>query len=185
MSEEQGKDSLSKMSLSEKHSVRSGSHVFSSVSVKSDWSKDEAPYFSEKNTSSTKRLQNDALDSYFRTHEKHRNFTDNLLQIFQDLENKMITFLKNELEKFKKILQKQNLQDFVKDFNENRCCNKEAALELTLYFLREMKQDDAANTLKDELVFIHQLKCSLKKKYQCVFEGIAKQDTKTLKLQDH
>ncbi|KAL1250781.1 hypothetical protein QQF64_018577 [Cirrhinus molitorella] len=180
MSEEQGKDSLSKMSLSEKHSVRSGSHVFSSVSVKSDWSKDEAPYFSEKNTSSTKRLQNDALDSYFRTHEKHRNFTDNLLQIFQDLENKMITFLKNELEKFKKILQKQNLQDFVKDFNENRCCNKEAALELTLYFLREMKQDDAANTLKDELVFIHQLKCSLKKKYQCVFEGIAKQGDSTL-----
>ncbi|XP_026110146.1 NLR family CARD domain-containing protein 3-like [Carassius auratus] len=27
----------------------------------------------------------------------------------------------------------------------------------------------------DNLVFIHQLKCGLKKKYQCVFEGIAKQ----------
>uniref|UniRef100_A0A8C2Q700 NACHT domain-containing protein n=1 Tax=Cyprinus carpio TaxID=7962 RepID=A0A8C2Q700_CYPCA len=32
----------------------------------------------------------------------------------------------------------------------------------------------------DELVFIHQLKCSLKKKYQCVFEGIAKQGDSTL-----
>ncbi len=32
----------------------------------------------------------------------------------------------------------------------------------------------------DELFFIHQLKCSLKKKYQCVFEGITKQGDATL-----
>ncbi|ROL45396.1 NLR family CARD domain-containing protein 3 [Anabarilius grahami] len=38
-----------------------------------------------------------------------------------------------------------------------------------------MKQDEAADALEVELVFIHQLKCGLKKKYQCVFEGIAKQ----------
>ncbi len=31
----------------------------------------------------------------------------------------------------------------------------------------------------DELFFIHQLKCSLKKKYQCVFEGITKQGDST------
>ncbi len=31
-----------------------------------------------------------------------------------------------------------------------------------------------------ELFFIHQLKCSLKEKYQCVFEGIAKQGDSTL-----
>ncbi len=31
-----------------------------------------------------------------------------------------------------------------------------------------------------ELFFIHQLKCSLKKKYQCVFEGITKQGDSTL-----
>uniref|UniRef100_A0A8C2GSK6 NACHT domain-containing protein n=1 Tax=Cyprinus carpio TaxID=7962 RepID=A0A8C2GSK6_CYPCA len=72
------------------------------------------------------------------------------------------------------------MQYFVKDFNENRCSIKESALDLTLYFLREMKQDEAADTLEDELVFIHQLKCSLKKKYQCVFEGIAKQCDSTL-----
>ncbi|KAI2650582.1 NLR family CARD domain-containing protein 3 [Labeo rohita] len=96
------------------------------------------------------------------------------------LEDKIIQFLKIELEKFKKILQKQNLQYLVKDFNENRCSIKEAVLDLTLYFLREMKQDEAADTLEDELVFIHQLKCSLKKKYQCVFEGIAKQGDSTL-----
>ncbi|KAK2907171.1 hypothetical protein Q8A67_006156 [Cirrhinus molitorella] len=32
--------------------------------------------------------------------------------------------------------------------NENRCNIKEAALDLTLYFLREMKQDEAADTLE-------------------------------------
>ncbi|XP_056118845.1 NACHT, LRR and PYD domains-containing protein 12-like [Rhinichthys klamathensis goyatoka] len=32
----------------------------------------------------------------------------------------------------------------------------------------------------DELFLIHQLKCGLKKKYQCVFEGIAKQGDSTL-----
>nr|WOF00807.1 NLR family CARD domain-containing protein 3 [Osteobrama belangeri] len=81
---------------------------------------------------------------------------------------------------FKKILQKENKQHLVKDFNENRCSNREAALDLTLYFLREMKQDEAADTLEGELIFIHQLKCSLKKKYQCVSEGISKQGDSTL-----
>ncbi|XP_073699640.1 NACHT, LRR and PYD domains-containing protein 3-like [Garra rufa] len=98
----------------------------------------------------------------------------------RDLECKIITFLKDELNKFMKILQKEHTQDFVKDFNENRRRIKEAALDLTLHFLREMKQDGAANNLEDELFFIHQLKSSLKKKYQCVFEGIAKQGDSTL-----
>ncbi|XP_048048865.1 NACHT, LRR and PYD domains-containing protein 3-like [Megalobrama amblycephala] len=84
------------------------------------------------------------------------------------------------MEKFKNILQKENTQYFVKDFNENRCRIKSAALDLTLHYLREMKQDEAANTLEDELFFNHQLKSNLKKKYQCVFEGIAKQGDSTL-----
>ncbi|KAL0146920.1 hypothetical protein M9458_057859, partial [Cirrhinus mrigala] len=65
-----------------------------------------------------------------------------------DLESKIITFMKNELEKFKKILQEEDLQYFVRDFNENRCSIKEAALDLTLYFLRDMEQDEAADTLE-------------------------------------
>ncbi|KAG1924912.1 NACHT, LRR and PYD domains-containing protein, partial [Pimephales promelas] len=230
MSEERGKDSLSQMSLSEKHSVRSGSHVSSSVSLKSDHSKEGLPPafsektpssnksvrsgsrvsssvslksdrsnvlppdFSEKTPSSNKRLQYETLDSDLQTHRKHKNFKDNLLGIFQDLESKIITFLKNELEKLKKILQHENTQHFVKDFNENRSSIKSAALDLTLHYLREMKQDEAADALegkrlviiylivsyKCELFFIHQLKCGLKKKYQCVFEGMAKQGDSTL-----
>ncbi|XP_048032444.1 protein NLRC3-like [Megalobrama amblycephala] len=43
-----------------------------------------------------------------------------------------------------------------------------------------MKQDEAADALEDELLFINQLKCGLKKKYQRVSEGIAKQGDSTL-----
>ncbi|XP_039505707.1 protein NLRC3-like isoform X1 [Pimephales promelas] len=171
---------FSEKSPSSNESVRSGSHVSSSVSLKSDHSKGGLPPdFSEKSPLSNKRLQYETLDSDRQTHRNHENFKDNLLGIFQDLESKIITFLKNELEKLKKILQHENTQHFVKDFNENRSRIKSAALDLTLHYLREMKQDEAADAL-GELFFIPQLKCGLKKKYQCVYEGMAKQGDSTL-----
>ncbi|XP_050956827.1 NLR family CARD domain-containing protein 3-like isoform X2 [Labeo rohita] len=172
---------FSEETTSQPKCVRSDSHVSSSVSVKSDGSKGEGPNFSEETTSQPKRgLQNQTLVPDFQTNRNQKDFTSSFLRIFQDLESNIVTFLKKELDKFKKILQKEDLQYFVKDFNEKKCSIKEAALDLTLYFLREMKQDEAADTLEDELFFIHQLKCSLKKKYQCVFEGIAKQSDSIL-----
>ncbi|XP_056310646.1 NLR family CARD domain-containing protein 3-like [Danio aesculapii] len=161
-------------------SVRSGSCVYSSVSLKSDWSKADPPNFREKTPSSAISDEYESADSGDETHRRHKSFTDNLQWIFQNLESKMIRFLKNELEKFKKILQEETRQEFVKDFNENRSRITETALDLTLFFLREMKQDQAADTLVGELFFINQLKCSLKKKYQSVFEGIARQGDSTL-----
>ncbi|XP_073804335.1 NLR family CARD domain-containing protein 3-like isoform X2 [Danio rerio] len=175
MAEERVKDSLS-----EKHSVRSGSCVSSSVSLKSDWSKGYPPEFSGETPSSAQSVKYELPDSGDETYRRHNNFTDNLQWIFQNLESKMFRFLKNELEKFKKILQDENSEEFVKDFNGNRSRITEAALDLTLFFLREMKQDQAADTLQGELFFINQLKCSLKKKYQSVFEGIAQQGDSTL-----
>ncbi|XP_073803364.1 NLR family CARD domain-containing protein 3-like isoform X7 [Danio rerio] len=166
MAEERVKDSLS-----EKHSVRSGSRVSSSVSLKSDCSKGGLPPdLREKTPSSVKRHLEADLVSY----------SDNLQWIFQNLESKMIRFLKNQLKNFRKILQHKNRQEFIKEFNENRSIITEAALDLTLFFLREMKQDQAADTLQDELFFINEFKCSLKKKYQSVFEGIVQQGDSTL-----
>ncbi|XP_056312312.1 NACHT, LRR and PYD domains-containing protein 4E-like [Danio aesculapii] len=162
-------------------SVRSGSCVSSSVSLKSDCSKEwNPPYFREKTPSSAQSGEYESADSGDETHRRHKSFTDNLQSIFQNLESKMIRFLKNELEKFKKILQEETSQEFVKDYNENRSRITEAALDLTLFFLREMKQDQAADTLEGELFFINQFKCSLKKKYQSVFEGVAQQGDSTL-----
>nr|XP_017210069.1 NACHT, LRR and PYD domains-containing protein 12 isoform X21 [Danio rerio] len=162
-------------------SVRSGSYVSSSVSVKSDDSKKGGqPNFSRETLSPTTSVQNESSDTDIQTQKKHMSFKDNLQGIFQDLENQILKFLKNELEKFKKILHEENTEYFVKDFGENRCRIKEAALDLTLYFLKEMKQDEAADTLEDELFLIHQLKWDLQKKYQRVFEGIAQQGDSTL-----
>ncbi|ROL54955.1 NLR family CARD domain-containing protein 3 [Anabarilius grahami] len=222
MSEERGKDCPTEIRLSEEQSERSGSPVFSSVSVKSDWSNyDNKPNFSEKTPSPSKsnkeqrttvnvgaeftrwqklkaqkrlnsdvelasfllnRVQYEKSDSEFQKYRLRKEFSENHLWIFQDVENKIIVFLKNELEKFKKILQKENTQYFVQDFNEGMCSIKEAALDIALYFLRDMKQDELANTLEDELVFIHQrqLKLNLKRKYLCLFEGIAKHGDSTL-----
>ncbi len=42
----------------------------------------------------------------------------------------------------------------MKDFIENKCSMKEAALDLTLYFLREMKQDEAADSLEGKRLMI-------------------------------
>ncbi|XP_056623062.1 uncharacterized protein LOC130436438 [Triplophysa dalaica] len=127
-------------------------------------------------------IQIESSNAELKMYRVRKDFREHLLWIFQDLENKIITFLKNELERFKKILKKENTQYFVKDLKDDRNNIREAALDITLYFLRSMKQDKLADVLEDELVFIHQrqLKSNLKKKYQCVFEGIAKQGDSTL-----
>ncbi|XP_016400345.1 NACHT, LRR and PYD domains-containing protein 3-like [Sinocyclocheilus rhinocerous] len=127
------------------------------------------------------RVQFEKLDSDFDNYSR-KNFKENLLEIFQALENKIIIFVKNELERFKKILKKENTQYFVEDFIGDMCSIKEAALDLTLYFLKYMKQDEAANILRDALVFIHQqrLISRLTKKYESVSEGIAKHGDSTL-----
>ncbi|XP_016104425.1 uncharacterized protein [Sinocyclocheilus grahami] len=168
---------FSEKKTSSSKSVRSGSHVSSSVSVKSDHSKGDGPNFSEKKTSSSKRVQFEKSESNYKNYSNRKNFRENLLWIFKDLEKKIIVFLKNELEKFKKILNRENTQYFVQDFTEKMRDIKEAALDMTLFFLRDMEQVEAADTLQDELVLIHQrpLKSNLKKKHQSVSEGIAKQ----------
>ncbi|KAL1251660.1 hypothetical protein QQF64_019456 [Cirrhinus molitorella] len=107
MSEEQGKDSPSEKSLSEKDGVQH-----------------------EKPDTNIQKC--------------HKKFRENLLQ---DLDNKVITFLKNELENFMKILNMESTQCFDRD-KDDMCRIKDAALDLTLYFLREMKEDEAADTLE-------------------------------------
>uniref|UniRef100_A0A674DLE6 B30.2/SPRY domain-containing protein n=1 Tax=Salmo trutta TaxID=8032 RepID=A0A674DLE6_SALTR len=62
---------------------------------------------------------------------------------------------------------------------------REGALKITLHVLKKMNQKELADTLEknsDELAVICQreLKSNLKKKFQCVFEGIAKQGNPTL-----
>ncbi|KAF7698743.1 hypothetical protein HF521_003485 [Silurus meridionalis] len=102
--------------------------------------------------------------------------TDFLYNIFNDLENKMIVFIKHELEMFKKLLRKENTK-YYGDVRDDLWSVKEAALDMALYFLKLMDHSDLADALQDALIGIQQraLKSNLCKKYQHVWEGIAKQ----------
>ncbi|XP_073669558.1 uncharacterized protein [Paramisgurnus dabryanus] len=235
------------MSETEKQRDRSGSPVFSSVSIKSDHSKGDGPNFSEETPTATKRdrpvspvLSSVSIKSdhskgdgpnfseetptaaksnqrpetsvnigseinrwkalkeqrgiksdeelatflinrhqYETSEADIQNCKDDLPWIFKDLEYEINTFQKKELERFQKILRNGNIQDFVKDYkDENRI--REAFLDITLNFLRCLKQDKHADKLEDELVYICKLKSNLEKRYQRVFEGIAKHGDSTL-----
>ncbi|XP_029601900.1 NLR family CARD domain-containing protein 3-like, partial [Salmo trutta] len=106
---------------------------------------------------------------------------------------KMMTFVKNELKMFKRILspelpegfesQKQDEEVVDAEDEKQESSAREGALKITLHILRKMNQKELADTLENyELAVICQreLKCNLKKKFQCVFEGIAKQGNPTL-----
>ncbi|XP_029548386.1 NLR family CARD domain-containing protein 3-like, partial [Salmo trutta] len=105
----------------------------------------------------------------------------------------IITFVKNELKIFKRILspelpegfesQKQDEEVVDAEDEKQESSAREGALKITLHVLRKMNQKELADTLeKYELAVICQreLKSNLKKKFQCVFEGIAKQGNQTL-----
>jgi len=81
------------------------------------------------------------------------------LLCFQALEKKIAIFLKNELEKLKKILKRENTQYFVQDFTEEMRDIKEAALDMTLYFLRDMNEVEAADALQGKSLTLLGLRC--------------------------
>ncbi|XP_035859378.1 NLR family CARD domain-containing protein 3-like [Sander lucioperca] len=76
------------------------------------------------------------------------------------------------------------------DEHEEQRRSREAFLKITLHFLRRMKEDELADRLQPFLFCIHsgspagvcrcKLKSKLNKKFQCVFEGIAKAGNQTL-----
>ncbi|XP_038839112.1 NLR family CARD domain-containing protein 3-like, partial [Salvelinus namaycush] len=105
----------------------------------------------------------------------------------------IMTFVKNELKMFKRILSPELPEGFESQKQDNEVVDtedekqessaREGALKITLHVLRKMNQKELADTLeKYELAVICQskLKSNLKKKFQCVFEGIAKQGNPTL-----
>ncbi|XP_029601963.1 NLR family CARD domain-containing protein 3-like, partial [Salmo trutta] len=106
---------------------------------------------------------------------------------------KMMTFVKNELKMFKRILspelpegfesQKQDEEVVDAEDEKQESSARQGALKITLHVLRKMNQKELADILENyELAVVCQreLKSNLKKKLQCVFEGIAKQGNPTL-----
>ncbi|XP_049927231.1 NLR family CARD domain-containing protein 3-like isoform X1 [Epinephelus moara] len=109
------------------------------------------------------------------------------------LEENILTFVKNELKKIQKVLssdypecsesQREDEEGLDGEDEEQRRSNREAFLKITLNFLRRMKQEELADCLQSRhraAVCQRKLKSNLQKKFQCVFEGIAKAGNPTL-----
>nr|XP_033933989.1 NLR family CARD domain-containing protein 3-like [Pseudochaenichthys georgianus] len=113
--------------------------------------------------------------------------------LFQLLEDHIVTFVKNELKKIQTVLtsdypeclESQSEDEEVLDGEdeEQRRSSREAFLNISLHFLRSMKQEELADRLQSRTaaaVCRRNLKSSLKERFQCVFEGIAKAGNPTL-----
>ncbi|XP_068431469.1 NLR family CARD domain-containing protein 3-like [Clinocottus analis] len=117
----------------------------------------------------------------------------NLDSVFVHLEENIVTFVKNELKKLKKVLDPEDPQ-FLKGLEEDdkvvgdkdeeqRNSNREAILKLSLNFLRNMEEKQLADSLQSKThaaIGQRKLKSKLKDKFQSLFEGIAKAGNPTL-----
>ncbi|XP_073323448.1 protein NLRC3-like [Pagrus major] len=155
--------------------------------MKSDRSMGLPIYFKDGDHSAEERVQQVLSGQSVQQHP-----TD-LDSIFKHLEENVVTFVKNELKKFQKVLspdypecsERQSEDEEVLDGEEEeqRRSSREAFLKITLNFLRRMKQEELADCLQSRTVAAvcrRQLKSNLQKKFQCVFEGIAKAGNPTL-----
>ncbi|XP_008398341.1 NACHT, LRR and PYD domains-containing protein 7-like [Poecilia reticulata] len=156
----------------------------SCVSFRSDFSKDRVPNFSSE-VPSPERLDEQSSDVPSDQSEQHTG--EQLDSTFKLLKEKIVTYVNGELKTIQDVLEPNNTEglDSPWEFDEEsdnedeelNKSNKEALLKITLNFLKKMKKKNLANRLKNKLytaVSQHQLKSSLKKKFQSVFEGIPK-----------
>uniref|UniRef100_G3PHM1 FISNA domain-containing protein n=1 Tax=Gasterosteus aculeatus TaxID=69293 RepID=G3PHM1_GASAC len=121
--------------------------------------------------------------------QQHQTHLDSIFMnvLFQLLEENILTFVKNELKKIQKVVSSdypeclENEDEEVLDEEQRR--SREAFVKISVHFLRRMKQEELAERLQSRLpaaVCQRELKSNLKKKFQCVFEGIAKAGNPTL-----
>uniref|UniRef100_A0AAQ4RUW8 NACHT domain-containing protein n=1 Tax=Gasterosteus aculeatus aculeatus TaxID=481459 RepID=A0AAQ4RUW8_GASAC len=114
--------------------------------------------------------------------QQHQTHLDS---IFMLLEENILTFVKNELKKLQKVVSSDYPECLEKEevLDEEQRRSREAFVKISVHFLRRMKQEELAERLQSRLhaaVCQRELKSNLKKKFQCVFEGIAKAGNTTL-----
>uniref|UniRef100_A0A8C5GRX3 NACHT domain-containing protein n=1 Tax=Gouania willdenowi TaxID=441366 RepID=A0A8C5GRX3_GOUWI len=106
--------------------------------------------------------------------------------IFMLLEDNIISFVKAELKHMQKIVDGDDpkcSESQMEGEDEEQRRSREAFLKITLYFLKRMKQEELAERLQSRTKahrYQRELKSKLKKKFQCVSEGVAKAGSPTL-----
>uniref|UniRef100_A0AAX7T2W4 NACHT domain-containing protein n=2 Tax=Astatotilapia calliptera TaxID=8154 RepID=A0AAX7T2W4_ASTCA len=162
----------------------------SCVSLKSNRSKDFGVYFKGCSSAAERVDQERAEVSTGQSAQQHQTHLDSVVM---RLEDNITMFVKNELKKIQKLLSpdhpetlKSQMEDEEmfegEDEDERKSC-REAFLKITLHFLRRLKQHEMADHLQSKIfapLCKRELKAQLKKKFQCVFEGIAKAGSPTL-----
>ncbi|XP_076736948.1 protein NLRC3-like [Maylandia zebra] len=155
----------------------------SCVSLKSDWSNPRDTDFKFQPLSAAERVDQESSEvPSGQSAQKHQTDLDS---IFMLLEDNIITFVKNELKKMRKVLSPDYPEciESQREDDEQRRSSIEGFVKITVDFLRRMKQEELADCLQNKhLAEVCQLnhKSALKKKFQCVFEGIAKAGNPTL-----
>ncbi|XP_059182008.1 protein NLRC3-like [Centropristis striata] len=154
----------------------------SSVSMKSDWSMGFPDNFKVGQAADGRVQQESSEGLSGQSDPQHQTDLDS---IFMLLEENIVTFVKNELKKIQKVLSPdyQECLESQWEYKGQRRSSREEFLNITLNFLRGMKQEELADCLKNRThasVFRRNLKSNLKKKFQCVFEGISKAGNPTL-----
>ncbi|KAM9313600.1 protein NLRC3-like isoform 2-T2 [Pholidichthys leucotaenia] len=110
-------------------------------------------------------------------HQNSEPPPSDLDSILMLLEQNMISFVKNELKKIPKLLSQREDEEVLEGEDEDQRRNTESFLMITVDFLRRMKQEKLADLLKSKTnagKCRQKLKSNLQKRFQCVFEGIAK-----------
>uniref|UniRef100_A0AAX7UDN6 NACHT domain-containing protein n=2 Tax=Astatotilapia calliptera TaxID=8154 RepID=A0AAX7UDN6_ASTCA len=162
----------------------------SCVSLKSNDSKDAVIDFKGCSSAAERVDQQRAEVSTGQSAQQHQTHLDSVVM---RLEDNITMFVKNELKKIQKLLSpdhpetlKSQMEDEEmfegEDEDERKSC-REAFLKITLHFLRRLKQHEMADHLQSKIfapLCKRELKAQLKKKFQCVFEGIAKAGSPTL-----
>ncbi|XP_055776566.1 NLR family CARD domain-containing protein 3-like [Salvelinus fontinalis] len=174
---------------------RPASPVPSCVSMKSHQSMGPPLNFREGGFSTEQRNQQERSESEILSGQFSQSHQTDLDYIFSLLEENIMTFVKNELKMFKRILspelpevfegQKQDKEVVDAEDEKQESSARDGALKITLHVLRKMNQMKLADTLEKNsddpaVICQRELKSNLKKNFQCVFEGIAKQGNPTL-----
>ncbi|KAK0151027.1 NLR family CARD domain-containing protein 3 [Merluccius polli] len=152
----------------------------SCVSMKSDWSMDKPPQFKDGRPSREERQQQERSKvTSAQSIQQHQT------ELIKRAEENAHAFLDKELKKLWRGLfpdypqcsesQREEEEDGKKEEQRRRAI--EGVVDITKLCLMEMNQEELADTLWGETVAVecqYKIKAHLKKKFRCVFEGIAK-----------
>ncbi|XP_071058457.1 NLR family CARD domain-containing protein 3-like [Pseudochaenichthys georgianus] len=161
----------------------------SCVSMKSDWSMPRPIGFGDGEHSDGPRVHQQRSEGP--GGQSALQLQTDLDSIFMLLEDHIVTFVKNELKKIQTVLTSdypecleiQREDEVLDGEDEEQRSSREAFLNISLHFLRSMKQEELADRLQSRTaaaVCRRKLKSTLKERFQCVFEGIAKAGNPTL-----